>query len=545
MRSLLLMRPPAGRLFLAALTLSMIPSAARSAVTCQPPPALAASLKAHPTTQTWSNIGNWYGEHNQFDCAADAFRSALHLNPSNAKLNYLLGLALYQQQHFEDAIPPLRKSVAADSGQLAPHLLLGSSFSHLRQPLDAEEQWRAALLIDPSSQMALHGLSQSLLGEQDYAAVIDLLHDAHLDDTLTVDLATAYGNTGQLDDAIDVVTKAMQSSSSPALSVTLVTLYVKESRSDEAERVAQKAYALHPDSFAVQIAYMKTLVLNGDWAPARPLGKKLLQEKPHDFDVLYSNGVLERQDNDFEAARDHLTEAAALNPRAADVFYNLGVALARLHNPSSAIEQLRTAIALGDKGPEVHFELANALRATGDTDGARQELVVYQQAVKDEANYTLAVSKTKEADGVLAKGDLDLAIQRYREGFQAFPKYTLAGYKLALALEKAGQSGEERSVLQQVVSTDPGFAAALYQLGYVESRSGDNASAEQHFQDAVRAAPGYTQAWISLAATLGMESKFPAAQEALSTALHLDPKNTEALELSHALTEAQNQQSHN
>ena len=539
------MRIPAGRLFFGVALFSMALCSDLSAATCQPPPTLAARLKSHPTPQTWSDLGNWFGERSQFDCAAEAFRSALRLAPSDAKLNYLLGLALYQSQRYDEAIPPLRKSTAADPGQLPTHLLLGSSLSRTGQLPEAEEQWRAALRIDPSSQMALHGLAEALLREQDYGAVIELLHDAHLDDTLTVDLATAYGNGGQLDDAIAVVTRAMETSSSPALSVTLVTLYIKESRSDDAERAAQKAYAQHPDSFAVQIAYMKTLVLNGDWAPARPLGKKLLLEKPHDFDVLYANGVLERQDNEFEAARDHLTEAADLNPRASDVFYNLGVAFARLHNPRNAIEPLRKAIALGDKQPEVHFELANALRATGDTDGARQEMAAYQQAVKDGENYTLAVSKTKEADGDLAKGDLELAIQRYREGFQAFPKYTLAGYKLALALDKAGQSDEERSVLQQVVTTDPGFAAALYQLGYLESRSGDNASAEQHFRQAVSAAPAYTQAWISLAATLGMESKFPAAQEALATALHLDPRNAEARELSHELTVAQNQQSHN
>ncbi|HET7347660.1 MAG TPA: tetratricopeptide repeat protein, partial [Acidobacteriaceae bacterium] len=315
---------------------------------------------------------------------------------------------------------------------------------------------------------------------------------------------------------------------------------------DEAEKVAQKAYAAHPDDFTAQITYMKTLVVNGDWGPAQPLGKKLFEEKPHDFDVLYTNGVLERQQGQYEAARDHLREAAKFKRQMANLNYNLGVALARLHDTSGAIEQLRSAIALGDKDPEAHFELANALRAAGQTDEARQEMLKYQQVVKDQQNRTIAVSKASEAAAVLEKGDLQRAIELYREAVQAFPKDTMIGYKLALALDKANQTDEERAALQQVITTDPTFAAAQYQLGYLDSRAGNNAGAEEHFRYAVQAAPAYVDAWISLAATLGMESKLPEAQQAVRIALRIDPKNSQAQELSHELGQpAQKQQSQN
>jgi Flp pilus assembly protein TadD len=78
-------------------------------------------------------------------------------------------------------------------------------------------------------------------------------------------------------------------------------------------------------------------------------------------------------------------------------------------------------------------------------------------------------------------------------------------------------------------------------LGYLASRAGDTASAEEHFRQAVRATPGYTQAWVSLAATLGIESRFPEAQEAIASALRLDPNNTEAQQLRKELTAAQAQ----
>ena len=86
---------------------------------------------------------------------------------------------------------------------------------------------------------------------------------------------------------------------------------------------------------------------------------------------------------------------------------------------------------------------------------------------------------------------------------------------------------------------EPGFALAQNQLGYLASRDGDTAAAEEHFRLAVQAAPGYTQAWISLAATLGMESRFSEAQEALASALKIEPDNAEALQLRKDLTAAQ------
>ena len=108
-----------------------------------------------------------------------------------------------------------------------------------------------------------------------------------------------------------------------------------------------------------------------------------------------------------------------------------------------------------------------------------------------------------------------------------------------MALDRAGNTDDERTVLEQAVKIDPDFALAQNQLGYLASRGGDPASAEEHFRQAVRASPGYTQAWVSLAATLGMESRFPEAQEAVASALRLDPNNAEAKQLRKDLTAAQ------
>jgi Tfp pilus assembly protein PilF len=89
----------------------------------------------------------------------------------------------------------------------------------------------------------------------------------------------------------------------------------------------------------------------------------------------------------------------------------------------------------------------------------------------------------------------------------------------------------EREALQKAVQIDPGMAIAHRQLGYLAFNDGDFVSAEDHLRKAVQAAPTYADAWVSLAATLGTESRIPEAQQAVQRALEIDPQNANAIDL--------------
>jgi len=91
------------------------------------------------------------------------------------------------------------------------------------------------------------------------------------------------------------------------------------------------------------------------------------------------------------------------------------------------------------------------------------------------------------------------------------------------------------------VKANPKYAPAQYQLGYLASKDGDNAAAEKLFRLAVDAAPRYIQAWVAMAATLAMESRFAEAQQAVGTALKLEPDNAGALDLQKSLASSQGQ----
>ncbi len=509
---------------------------------CTGPPVLEAKLRAHPDADTYTELGDWFGDRNQYPCALEAFQKALQLEPGSAKLYYLVGLTIYASGHPEDAIKPLGQSIYLMPEVLKPRLLMASALEQVHRPREARVEWEAALRIDHLSIEALDGMGKSLMAQGDYPSAIELLKDAPRNETLTLDLAVAYGKARMLDQAVDVLTQALKRNpSSMPLTTALVTVYVNQVHYENAVNLAAKTARAHPGNFEAQKLYLRVLVLDGDFAPARPLARKLLAAHPHDFDCLYLSGILENQGGEFAAARTHLEAAIDLDPNYYNAHYNLGLVLAELKDFPAAKEHLEKAIALGATEPQVHFKLSTVLRALGDKEGAQQQLILYQQLNQAKINRTLAASKSAEAAKEQAAGNLQKAAALYREASDATPDDLPLAFKLALALEGSGDTASERTVLERVIKVDPTFALAQNQLGYLDTQTGDSASAEEHFRLAVQAAPGYTQAWISLAATLGMENRFPEAQEAVASALKLEPSNSAALQLRKDLTTAQEQ----
>jgi cytochrome c-type biogenesis protein CcmH/NrfG len=75
----------------------------------------------------------------------------------------------------------------------------------------------------------------------------------------------------------------------------------------------------------------------------------------------------------------------------------------------------------------------------------------------------------------------------------------------------------------------------------MDFQAGDNAGAERQFRLTVEAVPGNAKAWVSLAATLGAQSRFQEAKDAVANALKIEPDNAAALALGKKLAAAEDQ----
>ena len=505
---------------------------------CTGPAAIVARLRAHPTTENAIELGNWYAEQNQFACAAQTFNNALKADPESAQLYYLAGLALAQTADKETAFQDIEQASILNPQIIKPHLLLAAMLDQAGKHVEAEEQWRLALKIDPGYEPALEGLSRDLLDRDDYAAVIVLLRSAPRTEKLSIDLSRALGSLNYLDDALKVLTEAMQQSpQSVDIPKAMTVVLVKMHRDDEATRLLQKTAAQHPDDIDAQVELFRILVLTNHFDRARPPPAKLLPLRPHDPTVLYLCGMVSRAVGDTAKARAQLEESVQLQPDFFYSRYNLGIVLVILREWQEAKVNLEKAVELGVPLAEVHYELAKALKGLGETERARQEMAIFQdQKAADEADLEAATAVAR-GDQDMTDGKTDEAIQHYKEATEAAPNNAHYKYKLAIALHKSDDLPGERAQLEAAVKLEPRLAGAQIRLGVLMAREGDASSAAEHFRLATVAAPTWPEAWINLAAELAVGGHFGEAREAVSRALVLDPNNAQARTLKDRLAQ--------
>lgn len=510
---------------------------------CKAPPDLDAKFRAHPTTENALALGNWYGSRQQYDCAAETFRVALKTAPKSAQLHYLEGMALAGSKHTAEAIEALQKSAQLDTKALPPHLLLATLYQQDGQSAEAEQQWKQALAIDPRSEVALEGLSDLLLDRKDYVDVVGLLQHAPRTEKLAINLSKAFGLLNYLDQASDVLNDALKlaPNSVPLASAMTVVLF-KQTRYEEAIKLLQFTVQKNPGNQQAEVELFRALVLTSHINLARTMASKLLAERPHDPQVLYLAGIVDRSVGQYDVAKAHLEEAVSLEPEFFYSRYNLGMVLNFLHEWKEAKENLEKALALGDTQAETHFELAKALRGLGETEEATHQIQIYQAQRKLEEAKLEAAMNVAQADKDLTAGNVQEAILKYRSACEEVQDSATYKYKLAQALHQANDTEGERAQLEAAVKLDPKLAGAQKELGYLLARAGDATGAIEHFKLAVEAAPAWTEAWVNLAGELAEDGQFDDARKAAAMALRLDPQNEQVRALNDQLARDPNAQ---
>ena len=516
------------------------------AADCAGPAALESEVRAKPGAGGFVRLGQWFESHHNYECAAESYRSALKFDPSSARTIELLGNALYSLGDLKSADDFLQRSIKLSPAMASIHITRARILEQLQHTDEAKSEWQTALKLAPTSVEALDGMSRHLMVEGDYGGAIDLLRGARptsSSEILTLDLAQVYGKSGMLEEAQAILKKmvAARSSSFP-LTSALITVIVNQHYLKEASALAGKYAAAHPQNFDAQRLYLRVLITAQDNVRALPLAQRLLQSHPDDDYTLYANGWLELQAGSFSDAKRHLQKSVSLNPNFSSAHFQLGIVLAKINEPQAAKQQFEEVLALGSQQPEAHFELAKVLKTLGESQEAAHQLALFDLAKDAESQQNLRDSITAKAEQELAAGNAANAANLYREALQTNPNDALLNYKLSVALDAAGDTAGERAALEKSVQIDPDMAIAQNQLGYLDSRDGDPAAAEEHFRQAVRAAPNFADAWINLAATLGMESKLTEAEAAVTNALKLEPKNTQALQLKQELAASREQQ---
>jgi tetratricopeptide (TPR) repeat protein len=251
--------------------------------------------------------GNILKRQGQLAAAIACYRTAIKLDPKDAKTHYNLGHALEKQGNLDGAITCYRKALAIDPKYAQAHNNLGDALSVKWELEGAIACYQKALALNPKFAPAHYGLGNALRKKGELDGAIACWQKA-----LAIDpkYAKAHTNLGS-------------------------ALYTKG------------------DLDGASACYHKALALDPKLAPAHAnLGNAL------------------KDQGDLDGAIACWQKALAIDPKLALAHDNLGLALYVKGRLDEAIACFQKALALDPKYAKAHNNLGIALYAKGDRDGA-------------------------------------------------------------------------------------------------------------------------------------------------------------------------------
>jgi tetratricopeptide (TPR) repeat protein len=125
-------------------------------------------------------------------------------------------------------------------------------------------------------------------------------------------------------------------------------------------------------------------------------------------------------------------------------------------------------------------------------------------------------------------GDLDAAIDEYREAIRLDPAYSHAHYNLGILLNQRGASEEAANHLAEAARYVPKNAIMQNNIGVALYSSGQNDKAIDAFQKAIELDPAYSVSYKNLGTAFQKAGRYQETAAALETFLQLNPDAIEA-----------------
>ena len=219
------------------------------AQSCAPPDDLRAKLAGAPSSETLNALGVWFAQHQQFDCAVQAFATSLQTDAEQRDLPHVIfefGAALLYSGDAAGGITAFRQAETLGYRDVNLHRLLARALDAQHATAEAIDEWKLALDYDPDSTPELDALSSDLLAIGQFQETADLLQQPRVrtwrSATQFVNLATALIQLGRAEDAATALQEGINTyPSSSEIAQKLAAVLTSLNRKTEAALVLKMA----------------------------------------------------------------------------------------------------------------------------------------------------------------------------------------------------------------------------------------------------------------------------------------------------------------
>ena len=229
-----------------------------AAQNCAPPDDFKDKLQGQPSAEVLSDLGVWFGNHDQYDCAAQAFATSLQTDPNQRDLPhvvFLFGASLYYLGDFKEAIPSLQEAEKLGYRHITVNITLAQALDKTQQYAASVEEWKKVLEFEPESTEAVDAVSNDLLTLNKYSDVLNFLERPRLAPNRTehqfVTLAAAYEKLGKKQEVLSTLQQGLNTyPSSMQIAQQLSSLLKDSGRDQEAAMVLKLAESQQASSTA-------------------------------------------------------------------------------------------------------------------------------------------------------------------------------------------------------------------------------------------------------------------------------------------------------
>jgi len=272
-------------------------------------------------------------DNERYDEAADAYRQAFMVDPSNKRAAYRLGWCYNEQQKYGDAEWALKDAVRLDPTDEKARAELGFAYRSAERYQEAIETYQQLLKLNPKSVDAHYYIGWVHNERGEYRDAIDSLREAlRLDPErgeAFEDLGYAYRQAGKFDEAVEAYSKAAELEPDEAAPLkALADIYFSDLKQYE------KAV----------LSYRETLKLNSG-------------DTPSQYNLGWALNELGKPDE----AIDSLTLVTQVEPRNVDAWNELGFAFRKTKENDSAFYAFSRSLKLAPDSAAGHFGLADLL----------------------------------------------------------------------------------------------------------------------------------------------------------------------------------------
>ncbi|MGZ8217829.1 XrtA/PEP-CTERM system TPR-repeat protein PrsT [Methylomagnum sp.] len=475
-------------------------------------------------------IGETYMKLGDGPAAVKEFEKARDLNAPKDKWIASLGRAYLLQNDTkslldnikpdEDLAPPLRAQIFG---------IIGAAYISKNDPAKAQENFDAALKLDPDASEALLGLAMLQAQQKQFAKTIEYAAKVVGKDDKNLNawviMAEAKRLNGDLPGAVDAFDKALK-----ILPVDIrarlgrATAQLTLNKVDEAAKdvaVVRKAFGDVPLAMYLEaVVDYQQKKLN----EAQELLAKVSNALPDHLPSKLLLGTIAYQKGELETAESQLSQFVNKLPKHLPAVKLLAATRLKQHRPTEAISLLKGVEDLGKDDAQFLSLLGSAYLESKQFDQGTEYLTRAAQL-----DPKAATIKAQLALGRMASGHLDEAVTDLKAAVELDQNLLQADVMLVLALLQDGKRDEAieaANKLKGKLKEDP-LPENL--LGAAYMAKGDPDKAREHWKAALKLNPEYATAAVNLAKLEISANNTDAAIELYKGVLKHNPASVSAL----------------